>query len=264
MLKNVEFYYTQKFLRSNRCKKELFHDVKDAIDLDFREVSNDDFPVAAVYSGKESDGRCFRREYRFLDGKFWHEMPYNISNRFLCKFYQHDKSLDCNPVYDDAKENGTLVIVEDNKAEVFVQLEEHAKNYLVCDGVFWETCSEPVIFEYRGQTCMTLKSASNEWSNYNVNDIDWHNANGYNLEILMPEAFTYGRDDEEITNGVKEYFFKLWPQSYYTRGFAPRLAEKLIPRVVAKVKTAGPKPYIFSDKDVYIAMHEVMDNLEIM
>lgn len=263
MLKKVEFYYTQRFLRSSRCKTELLHDVKDAVDIDFREVSNEDFPIAAIYSGEKYGDAPFRREFRFFNGKFWQKMCFDLSNRFLCKFDSHNESMDCNHLYDEVKEKGSLVIVSDNKAEIFDKLEEYAQNYLFCNGVVWEVCSEPVIFEYDNQTCLTLNNRCNDWDNYNVNDINWHNADGYTLDILMPEVFTYGRDDKEIANGVKEYFLKLWPKCYYTDGFAPKLAEKLLPKVVEKVKSVGPKPYIFTDRDVYLAMHEVMNNLEV-
>lgn len=262
MIHKVEFYYTQQFLRTNRCKRTLPFDVKSSADVVFKEVPIEGFPIAATYASKRESGFPLR-EYRYFEGRFWHRITIDIEYQFLNRFDSTDDGSDNTEAYEAAKADGTLIIKGDNRESIMAQIEEYAKNFLVCNGEFWEACSEPVIRMYKGEyTFIELSDLVKEHDVYNVNDIQWNNP-GSELQVIMPEVFTYGRDDKVIADGVKEYFLKFWPKHYYLDSFAPKLVEKLLPKVVAKVKAMNPKPYIFSEKDVYVAMHEVMNELTV-
>lgn len=254
----IKYAYSQMFRRSGKCRNSQEHEAFATTVVEIDEVSEENFSLAAVCTTKNRESNSVT-EYRFRNGKFWKKKG-NLSTRH----HKYD-SVGQTPEddYRKAEKNGTLVLDGNNMAERAKLVTEYFSNQYVKFGKdYWELCPEPVGYDYYVE--MGVVPADVGWgreSLYNINDVDWDKVESMDVEILMPEVFTYGHDEAKNAEAVKEIFDSLWQPRYRHEPFAPKLAEMILPKVVATVKKNSKLPYQFSEGDVYRAMNEVLDGL---
>lgn len=165
MLFNIEFWNMQKYLPTKRHQKLRERYVKNNVDVEIKEVAENEFPVAFIvhdYKSVYENAKCyddfdgngeykmFSEEIRTYDGKLY--MPVRVRNGAVISLcfepleYIKELLRDYDsPIWKDEKDfTEESIIKEDDIVDCQKIIFDRAENYIIYAGKVWETCGEPM------------------------------------------------------------------------------------------------------------------------
>lgn len=164
MLFNIEFWNMEKYLPTKRHRKLRERYVKNSMDVEIKEVTEKDFPVAFIvhdyqsvyenakfYNDFNGNGeyKMFSEEIRTYDGKLY--MPVRVTHGSaisLCfePLEYIKKKIENYAPYWKGGEGFTeaSIIKEDNIAECKENILRKAEDYIIYNGKVWGICGEPM------------------------------------------------------------------------------------------------------------------------
>lgn len=168
----VKYYYKQKFLPTNRHRKERTRQLEDTVSVSVPEPSESEFPVAFIVhdmqsvqpgakSYKDFDGdKCnltiFPEEIRTYKGKLYIPIRITHGSAISTEFereehivYLLERIHGKERYFCDAEYSEKSIVVSEEKEDFKRDIREEAKNYIYSCGHFWRVCSEP---RYKVQT----------------------------------------------------------------------------------------------------------------
>lgn len=164
MKTTIKLWYEEKYLPNKRCRKLRERAVSKDVDIEACEVTKEEFPVAfvihdyeSVYEGAKSysdfegngDYRMFSEEIRTYNGKLYKPLRVTYGTAISTNFESLDtlkyKLQEQAPVWKGGEDYSEgSIIKESNFNEKMNSANKRAEVYIVCDGVIWETCGEPM------------------------------------------------------------------------------------------------------------------------
>lgn len=172
MIFKVEYIAEMEYLPTKRHKKTRMRNIERSMDVEIREPSEEEFPVAFVVHEKKdvnenartykdfdgsSDRRILSEEIRTYAGKLFRpvrasygtivslqceSLDYirNIFSRFSRYDYRHKA--------DDFSDDSIIIEVKDEEQQE--EFRKIAEDYIIFNGIVWKRCGEPVyhIFVY--------------------------------------------------------------------------------------------------------------------
>lgn len=229
---DINYYYSQKFLPTKRCRKERKRQIKNVVSVNCTELTAEQFPVAFIvhdmedvqdgmtsyddYRGEECVFRMFDKEIRTYEGKLY--SPIRVTHgAAISTVFEDEKYVihnlermarkDFSSGNDDEFSEKSIVIGE-NKEEVEQEIIDAAKNYIHFEGKFWGVCGEPryVINTFglghnHGGTCMFIEY----WYNDNIPNSNYFNALQREAAISYGKSIATSRGDTESVDGIGEY-----------------------------------------------------------
>lgn len=228
MLFNIEFWNMEKYLPTKRHRKLRERYVKNSVDIEIKEVTEKEFPVAfivhdyqSVYENTRSyndfdgngDFRMFSEEIRTYDGKLY--MPVRvtygaaISLCFEPLEYIKKRIEDYAPYWKGGEEfTEASIIKEDNISECKENIFRKAENYIIYDGKVWETCGEPMYLintfglgHNHGGTGFFIEYHYNS----NISKNNYFNALEREQAIAYGKKVAANRGDTNSIEGMGEY-----------------------------------------------------------
>lgn len=163
---NVKFTTTEFFLPTKRHKKARSHRINDTATINVPELNENNFPVAFVIHDMKSvyenakdyndfegrgDYRMFSEEIRTYNGNLY--MPVRVTHgAAISTLFEPVASLAdtlrpyCSYRYNIAEEEltETAVITRSDREEKIAEITSKAEQYVICNGVIWKTCGEPM------------------------------------------------------------------------------------------------------------------------
>lgn len=210
MLFNINFWSLQRYLPTKRHRKLRERYVKNNFDVEIKEVTKDEFPVAfiihdykKVYENakcyKEFEGhgdfRIFSEEIRTYHGNLYLPVRVTHGNAISLCFetlnYIKEYIEDYEPYQKGGKDFAeNSIIKEDNIEECKERILRKSKDCIIYDGKVWKVCTEPmyVINTYglgynHGGTNLSITY------NYNSNISE----NNYFNALEREKAIAYGK-----------------------------------------------------------------------
>lgn len=164
---NIDFWYTEKYLPTQRHRKLRERKVKSSVDVDILEMTGEEFPIAFIvhdmksvqdgmksysdYTSEKCHFRMFAEEIRTYNGELY--MPVRITHGTAISTVFEDERYVVGNLERIARENWydrnesffskNSIIIWDNKKEICKMIYESAKKYIYYDGKFWSACGEP-------------------------------------------------------------------------------------------------------------------------
>lgn len=164
MLFNIEFWNMEKYLPTKRHRKLRERYVKNNMDVEIKEVTEKEFPVAfivhdykSVYENAKSYGdfngngeyKMFAEEIRTYNGKLY--TPVRITHGIAISLYfeplEYIKKQieDYVPYWKGGEDFTEESIIKENKiAECQKNIFDKTEDYIIYDGKVWKTCGEPM------------------------------------------------------------------------------------------------------------------------
>lgn len=164
MLFNIEFWNMEKYLPTRRHRKLRERYVKNSFDIEIKEVTENEFPVAfivhdyqSVYENAKSyddfngngEYKMFSEEIRTNNGKLY--MPVRITHGAAISLcfepleYIKKQIEDYAPYWKGGEDfTEESIVKEDNIAECKKIILDRAEDYIVYNGKVWKTCGEPM------------------------------------------------------------------------------------------------------------------------
>lgn len=222
MLFNIEFWYKEKYLPTKRHKKLRERYVKNSVNVDIKELTENEFPIAFIVhdygyiyedGGKKPRWGMNSIEIRTYDGDLWKAVRYSecvsCAVGWLPASYIK-KRLEDYPPYWKGGEDFTeaSIIKEDNIAECQENIFRRAEDYIIYDGKVWQPCGEPMyvintfgLGHNHGGTGFFIEYSYNG----NISNKNYFNA------LEREKAITYGkqialkRGDTNSVEGIGKY-----------------------------------------------------------
>lgn len=164
MVFNIEFWNMEKYLPTKRCRNLKQRYVKNNMNVDIKELTETEFPVAfiihdyrSVYENAKSyddfDGngeyKMFSEEMRTYNGKLFKPVRIShgaaISTNFEPLDYIKQRIQDYAPYWKSGEDFTEKSIVKESDVEKCKDtISSRAENYVIFDGKVWETCEEPM------------------------------------------------------------------------------------------------------------------------
>lgn len=164
MVFNIEFWNMEKYLPTKRCRNLKQSYVKNNMNVDIKELTETEFPVAfiihdyqSVYENAKSyddfDGngeyKMFSEEMRTYNGKLFKPVRVShgaaISTNFEPLDYIKQRIQDYAPYWKGGEDFTEKSIVKESDVEKCKEtISSRADNYVIFDGKVWETCGEPM------------------------------------------------------------------------------------------------------------------------
>jgi hypothetical protein len=164
MVFNIEFWNMEKYLPTKRCRNLKQRYVKNNMNVDIKELTETEFPVAfiihdyrSVYENAKSyddfDGngeyKMFSEEMRTYNGKLFKPVRIShgtaISTNFEPLDYIKQRIQDYAPYWKGGEDFTEKSIVKESDVEKCKDtISSRAENYVIFDGKVWETCEEPM------------------------------------------------------------------------------------------------------------------------
>lgn len=272
MILEIKFFHKQKFRRNGRCRTEKEHKIEATTMVNIKEIPKEDLRVACKCSWLDKEGNQQERIFRHYNGRFWKEyegvpevydkkeMPDYDAERY---WYNEDCHVD-EDLYQKSKDAGTIVLGKDNFEEMVEEVQRYAQEFICCDGKCWKAMPEPVAtIGDDGRLGVYLEGKRLLGKDtYNLKDVNWNKKENCSMEMLLPEAFVYGYDEQKFCGTVQYYLEKEWPtRELSTDKVGEKLFERILPLVVQKVKGYNTPSYRFERKDVMNALDDVFDRL---
>lgn len=228
MLFNIEFWNMEKYLPTKRHRKLRERYVKNSVDVEIKEVTEKDFPVAfivhnykSVYENAESyndfngnsEYKMFSEEIRTYDGKLY--MPVRvmygvaISLCFEPLEYIKRELENYTPCWKGGEEfTEVSIIKEDNISECRENIFRKAEDYIIYDGKVWETCGEPMyvittfgLGHNHGGTGFSIEY----YYNSNISKNNYFNALEREQAIAYGKKVAANRGDTDSIEGMGDY-----------------------------------------------------------
>lgn len=165
---STRIYYTEEYLPTKPSLHNRTRFTNKEILVDITEVSEDDFPVAAIvkkntntFSGVEdvgfSEQELFSNVLRFYNGKLWEKCWYRNGPHVSRDSYWTPEVLGSHlatentpfiPFYVESDfDEKSSTLVSSNEDSVRKKTEEDAKNYLIFNGEVWKSISGEPTYE---------------------------------------------------------------------------------------------------------------------
>lgn len=165
MLFNIEFWNMEKYLPTKRHRKLRERYVKNSIDIDIKEVTENEFPVAfivhdyqSVYENArsyddfngENEYKMFSEEIRTNNGKLYKPVRVTYGSAISLCFEPLEyikKQIEYYEPYYKGGEDFTereSIIKEDDIIKCQENIFRKAEDYIIYDGKVWKTCGEPM------------------------------------------------------------------------------------------------------------------------
>lgn len=229
---DINYYYSQKFLSTKKCRKERKRQIKNVVSVNCTEPTAEQFQVAFIvhdmqsvqdgmtsyddYKSEECVFRMFDEEIRTYEGKLY--SPIRVTHgAAISTVFEDEKYVICNLERIGDKDFGfgnddefseESIVVGDNRAEVEQAIIYAAENYIYFEGKFWRGCGEPryVINTFglghnHGGTGMFIEY----WYNDNIPNSNYFNALQREAAISYGKSIAAGRGDTESVDGIGEY-----------------------------------------------------------
>lgn len=225
----IKLWYEEKYLPNKRCRKLRTRVIDRDVEVNVREVSEKDFPVAfvihdykSVYEGAKSytdffegnrDYRMFSEEIRTYDGKLYMPVRVTYGAAISTNFEPLDalkyKLQEQDPYWKGGEDYSSESIVkESNFNEKMEAAKERAKYFIICDGVIWETCGEPMyvintfgLGHNHGGTGFFIE----QYYNLNISSKNYFNALQREEAIAYGKKVALGRGDDKSVDGMGEH-----------------------------------------------------------
>ena len=229
---NVNYYYNQKFLPTRRHRNIRKRQIGDTLCVSCTELSKEEFPIAFIvhdmqsvqdgmtsyedYRSEKCDFRMFAEEIRTYKGNLY--KPVRITHGAAISTVFEDvgyviqylermagKEWCCNEGEEFSEKS---VVIEDNKKEICQMIRKSAKNFVFCDGKFWDVCGEP------RYVINTFGLGHNHGGTGFFIEYDYNNnisGKNYFSALQREEAIAYGksvaldRGDTESVDGLGKY-----------------------------------------------------------
>ena len=162
---NVDYYYIQEYLPTSRHRKIRHREAKNTIEVEIKELSTKEFPVAFVvhdyqsvqenmksyedYDGDKCEYRMTEELIRTYNGKLYKPVRITHGAAISTLFESSDyvkENLERHFQYfwntgEDFSDRS--IIIRDNLEERKTELIKCANNYIYCNYAFWVECGEP-------------------------------------------------------------------------------------------------------------------------
>lgn len=274
----LPFRYKQYWRPSKRHRKQLWYNVEETAQVEvLAPEKENDFPIAAKrYDYKWDDnGKMIEfvdEVYRYYDNRLWKKG----SAPKVKSSHEYGEST-------PGEDNTEIVLDRDEREQKYYELLSDAAKVIYFESSYWREAGEPVMRIYwdRGWGSDVGRYNAREMdfyddkicfshSIYNLADVDWKRDDCHYLErfdVLIPEAFKYGRDlnivKEYIEYDARHIWMKIFEGPYdehYNRTMlAEKTLETIMPEVIEKVLATGKHPYQYEEDEVKAAMAEVLD-----
>lgn len=211
MLFNIKFWHMQKYLPTKRYRKLRERYVKNKFDVEIKEVTKEEFPVAFIIhdykriyknakSYKEfngdSDFKMFSEEIRTYEGKLF--LPVRVTHGsaislcFETLNYIREYIEDYEPYQKGGKDfTEDSIIKEDNIEECKERILRKSKDCIIYEGKVWKVCTEPMYV------------INTFGLGHNHGGTDFSITYGYNSNISKNNYFNALEREEAITYGKK-------------------------------------------------------------
>ena len=228
MLFNIEFWNMEKYLPTKRHRVLRERYVKNSVDVEIKELTEQEFPIAfvvkdykSVYENAKSysefdgngDFKMFSEEIRTYRGNLY--MPVRvthgsaISTCFESLDYIKHRLTEYKPYWMGGEEfTEASIIKEDNISECKENIFIKAKDYIIYDGKVWETCGEPMyvintfgLGHNHGGTGFFIEYFYNE----NVSRNNYFNALEREQAIAYGKKVAANRGDTNSIEGMGEH-----------------------------------------------------------
>ena len=228
MLFNIEFWNMEKYLPTKRHRVLRERYVKNSVDIEIKELTEQDFPIAfivkdykSVYENAKSysefndngDFKMFSEEIRTYHGKLY--MPVRvthgaaISTCFESLDYIRHRLTEYKPYWIGGEEfTEASIIKEDNISECKENISRKAEDYIIYDGKVWETCGEPMyvintfgLGHNHGGTGFFIEYFYNE----NISRNNYFNALEREQAIAYGKKVAANRGDTNSIDGMGEH-----------------------------------------------------------
>ncbi len=212
---NINYWYTEEFLPTKRCRNLRKRYVEDSVKVDIKEVNGEEFPVAFIvhdkmsvfegvktyedYLDRHGEWKMFDEEVRTYHGKLFKPLrvtrgtaistcfePLNAVEKLLekCPPYSWDTT--------SFSENSIVVTsdIDSRKQEIFKDSEE----YVIFENNLWESCSEPVYYTFytslNGDSYYIKYGGVLTDQVFNALETEHFNLGDNYIEVLIPEMVT--------------------------------------------------------------------------
>lgn len=228
MLFNIEFWNMEKYLPTKRHRKLRERYVKNNVDIDIKEATEKEFPVAfivhdykSVYENAKSyddfdgngDFRMFSEEIRTYGGELY--MPVRVTHGVAISLcfepleYIKKRIEDYTPYWKGGEDfTEESIVKEDNIAECKENIFRKAENYIIYDGRVWTTCGEPMyvintfgLGHNHGGTGFFIEYHYNE----NISKNNYFNALEREKAIVYGKKVAANRGDTKSIDGMGEH-----------------------------------------------------------
>lgn len=218
MLINVEFWNKEKYLPTKRHRILRERYVKNCVDVEIKEVTEQGFPIAFLVKDygwrfdEETEYGMFSTEIRTYNGKLWKAVRYSecVSHGagWMPVSYIKNRLEEYAPFWKGGQDfTEKSIIKEDDLLECKEGILRKAEDYIIFDGKVWNTCGEPMyvintfgLGHNHGGTGFFIEY------NYNPNI----SKNNYFNALEREEAIAYGkkvaanRGDTDSIEGMGE------------------------------------------------------------
>lgn len=231
----ISKYYTkQKYLPTKRHRRERVRTVENTEAVTIREISESEFPIAFIVNEYQSvyenakthkdfkdDSRytfkIFSEEIRTFDGRLFKPVRYSygaaISTLFeepapylKHEFEEYEPSSYWYTNYSNNTEfSEKSILLEDNICEKKQELFEKTKHYVICNGVVWKECEEPMYLintfglgHNHGGTGFFIQYSYNS----NISNKNYFNALQREQAIAYGKQIALNRGDTDSVEGL--------------------------------------------------------------
>ena len=224
----VDYLATQKYLPTKRHRVLRERRVKNSVDVDILELDKSDFPIAflihdyrSVYPDAESyddfDGsgyyRMFTEQIRTYNGLLF--MPVRITHGAAISLNFEPVTYVKNALSDWGCYNlgggdftDSSIVRIDNSDKRIEQIMNRALDFIICDGVVWERCEEPMynintfgLGHNHGGTGFFISF----YYNNNIPAKNYFNALQREEAIAYGKQVALGRGDTDSVDGMGEH-----------------------------------------------------------
>lgn len=228
MLFSIEFWNMEKYLPTKRHRKLRKRYVKNSVDVEIKEATEKEFPVAfivhdyeSVYENAKSyddfdgngDFRMFSEEIRTYDGKLY--MPVRVTHGSAISLcfeplnYIKKNIEEHAPYWEGGKDfTEASIVKEDNIAECKKSIFRKAENYIIYDGKVWKICGEPMynittfgLGHNHGGTGFFIQYSYNP----NISNKNYFNALEREHAIAYGKKVAANRGDTNSIDGIGEH-----------------------------------------------------------
>lgn len=165
MLFDIIFWYTEKYLPNKRCRKLRERKVNANTEIEIKELSGMEFPVAfivhdyqSVYDNARSyndfdgngDFKMFAEEIRTYNKKLYKVVRITYGSAISGNYYEplsyiKDNIGECAPYWKGGEDfSEESIVKESNRNVQEVIFKERAESYIIYDGKVWVECGEPM------------------------------------------------------------------------------------------------------------------------
>ena len=272
MRMTVPYRYKLEYYPSNRHRKVREVILQDKTQIEIREINKEEFLLAANYYKKNWSGdKVTKKPLYYFENQLYREIK-NIKEVFEERAKLPEWSAKQNKKdYDNFIEQfGAITIFNNHAEEAIEKIRDYANQVVHVGKKFYIPMETEPIFRYGyyGDSTIVHKEYDNHFNNVKLNaaDIDWNKIDKEKsrewMEIMIPEAFHYGRDMEKIDEAIRLLTEEIWDRLFInvSVNFFPKKAlQGILPAVIERVKSTNEQPYMFDEYTIRDIMAIILD-----